>query len=156
MSKPTWARFIARSMNGEWFYFENRPLLNDNKWTCVGQHAPAPGQMLDNVAWFSSCREIAPSVSPTVAPDFLNFAAKHMADRAATYDQPEGERSMGKAVQAFNAFTGRELTESEGWLLMQCVKNVRLFQRPGFHRDSAEDAIAYGALVAEAKQKEVA
>jgi hypothetical protein len=74
-----------------------------------------------------------------------------MRDRAATYDNPEGERSMGKAVQAFNAITGRDLTEPEGWLLLQVLKDVRLFQRPGYHADSAEDCIAYAALKAEAK-----
>lgn len=85
------------------------------------------------------------------APDLLAQAAKHMADRAATYDQPEGERSMGRAVQAFNAITGRGLTETEGWLLLQVLKDVRLFQRHGYHADSAEDCIAYAALKAEAR-----
>ena len=77
-----------------------------------------------------------------------------MQARAATYDKPDGERSMGKAVEAFNAITGRELTEAEGWLLLAVLKNVRLFQRPGYHADSAEDAVAYGALLAEAKARE--
>lgn len=34
------------------------------------------------------------------------------------------------------------------------IKVVRLFQREGFHRDSAEDAIAYAALLAESKARE--
>lgn len=88
------------------------------------------------------------------ATDLLNKAASHMADRAATYDKPEGERSMGRAVQAFNAITGRDLSETEGWLLMQVLKDVRLFQRAGYHADSAEDCIAYAALKAEAKARE--
>lgn len=90
------------------------------------------------------------------ADELLSKAAQHMQDRAATYDKPEGERSMGKAVQAFNAITGRDLTEPEGWLLMQVLKDVRLFQRPGYHADSAEDCIAYAALKAEAKAVPVA
>jgi hypothetical protein len=85
------------------------------------------------------------------ADELLQKAASHMRDRAATYDKPEGERSMGRAVQAFNAITGRDLTEPEGWLLLQVLKDVRLFQRPGYHADSAEDCIAYAALKAEAK-----
>lgn len=88
------------------------------------------------------------------ATDILNKAAGHMADRAATYDKPEGERSMGRAVEAFNAITGRDLSESEGWLLLQVLKSVRLFARPGYHADSAEDGVAYAALVAEAKSVE--
>lgn len=88
------------------------------------------------------------------APQLLERAAGHMRDRSATYDQPQGERSMGKTVQAFNVITGRDLSESEGWLLLQLLKDVRLFQRPGYHADSAEDCIAYSALKAEAKAAE--
>lgn len=87
------------------------------------------------------------------APELLGRAARHMHDRASTYDKPEGERSMGRAVQAFNAITGRDLTESEGWLLLQVLKDVRLFTRSEYHADSAEDCIAYAALKAEAKSK---
>ena len=84
----------------------------------------------------------------------LQVAADHMRARAATYDKPDGERSMGKTVAAFNAVTGRDLSEAEGWLLLQLLKDVRLFQRPGYHADSAEDCIAYSALKAEAKMAE--
>ena len=84
----------------------------------------------------------------------LQVAADHLRARAATYDKPDGERSMGKTVAAFNAVTGRDLSEAEGWLLLQLLKDVRLFQRPGYHADSAEDCIAYAALKAEAKMAE--
>lgn len=87
------------------------------------------------------------------APELLGRAARHMHDRAATYDTLGGERSMGKAVRAFNAITGRELTEAEGWLLLQVLKDVRLFTRVNYHGDSAEDCIAYAALKAEARSK---
>lgn len=85
------------------------------------------------------------------APELLGRAAAHMHARASTYDAPDGERSMGKAVSAFNAITGHNLTESEGWLLLQVLKDVRLFTRSEYHADSAEDCIAYAALKAEAK-----
>ena len=85
------------------------------------------------------------------AAELLGRAAAHMHDRSSTYDEPEGERSMGKIVTAFNAITGRDLTESEGWMFMQQVKLVRLFTRSEYHADSAEDNIAYAALLAEAK-----
>lgn len=89
------------------------------------------------------------------APDLLAKAAQHMADRAATYDTPGGERSMGRAVHALNAILGRRaLSEPEGWLLLQLLKDVRLFQRDGYHADSAEDCIAYAALKAESKFNE--
>lgn len=85
------------------------------------------------------------------APELLGRAAMHMHERSSTYDKPEGERSMGRTVQAFNAITGHNLSESEGWLLLQVLKDVRLFTRSEYHADSAEDCIAYAALKAEAK-----
>lgn len=88
------------------------------------------------------------------ATDFLRRAADIMEERAKQYDKPDGERSMAKTVQAFNTITGHSLTEAEGWLLMQILKDVRLFQRPGYHADSAEDCVAYSSLKAEAKAKE--
>lgn len=99
---------------------------------------------------FQSHEEAAKVPEPKAA-ELLGRAAAHMHDRSATYDEPEGERSMGKIVTAFNAITGRDLTESEGWMFMQQVKLVRLFTRSEYHADSAEDNIAYAALLAEAK-----
>lgn len=92
--------------------------------------------------------------APTSAPDFLEVAAGHMRDRAATYDKEAGERSMAQTVNVFNAFHGTQLTEAQGWHLMQILKDVRLFTRPAFHQDSAEDGVAYSALKAEAKARE--
>lgn len=88
---------------------------------------------------------------PFKAADLLDRAGQHMKDRAATYDKPEGERSMAATVAAFNAQTGRDLTESEGWLLMVNLKIVRDRQRERPHRDSIEDLVAYGALYGEAR-----
>ena len=59
------------------------------------------------------------------APDFLRRAAQHIEDRAAARDKPEGERSMGRCVAAFNAITGHALTERDGWLFMVALKMAR-------------------------------
>ena len=84
------------------------------------------------------------------APDILKKSAQHMLDRATTYDKPEGERSMAKTVQAFNAITGRDITTAEGWLMLAVLKQVRALQNPGKpHVDSLEDGPAYLALMAE-------
>lgn len=85
------------------------------------------------------------------APDLLDAAAGHMKQRAATYDKPEGERSIGATVDAFNAITGRDLRESEGWLLMTLLKLVRSESKDAPHRDSIEDLIAYSGLYGEAR-----
>ena len=91
------------------------------------------------------------AMPPVQAPELLGRAAALMHERGKTYDQPEGERSMGKCVAAFNAVTGRDLRESEGWLLLTLLKSVRGFTRSEYHADSFEDLIAYGALMAEAR-----
>ena len=193
-----------------------------------GRAVPVPGMAPDKIVPVEPAEELkfvttgldvsADRMSTTLpdhgapridAPALLDIAAGHMRDRAATYDQPGGERSMGRTVEAFNIITGREgcdelvgralqmvrehlhwmhttifspaaglqtvkrleglaqmldaslsqgkarsITESEGWLLMQILKDVRDRQREKPHRDSLEDGIAYSALKAEARLAE--
>jgi hypothetical protein len=90
----------------------------------------------------------------TTAAEILNKAAAHMNGRAATYDQPEGERSMAQTVAVFNLHHGTSLTEAQGWHFMQILKDVRLFSKGDYHADSAEDCVSYAALKAEAKAKQ--
>lgn len=91
----------------------------------------------------------------TDATAFLSAAASHMRERGKAYDSLErGERSMKRTVNAFWAITGHKLSEAEGWLFLQLLKDVRQWQAPAFHRDSAEDCVAYAALKAEALASE--
>lgn len=87
------------------------------------------------------------------ASDFLLAAMNHLGDRASTYDNPTGERSMGRTVEAFNAITGHKLSEEQGWLFMSCLKLVRS-QQGKYKSDNFEDLIAYGALQGECAAKE--
>jgi hypothetical protein len=89
------------------------------------------------------------------AQQLLNKAQTHMQARAATYDKPEGERSMAATVAAYNAITGQALTEANGWLLMAVLKMVRDNQRKEAHVDSVEDLVAYASLYGEARLGEV-
>lgn len=108
-----------------------------------GLHYPAPAN--------AQARKADALADPMTAPSFCQKAADLMAERGKTYDKGgKAERSMAATVTAFNAITGRDLSEPEGWLLMSLVKRVRQYQNPSFHRDSAEDAVAYAALEAEA------
>jgi len=84
----------------------------------------------------------------------LARAKGHQEQRAKDYDQPGGERSMGKTVAAFNIFTDRDLSESEGWLFMQILKDVRDRSVPAGHQDSIEDCVSYAALKGEARLRE--
>lgn len=83
------------------------------------------------------------------ASDILDKAAGHLKDRAATYDKPAGERSMGAAVEAFRSITGVKLTTEQGWLFMALLKAVRS-QQGCYRADNYEDGAAYFALAGEA------
>ena len=89
------------------------------------------------------------------AHEVLEAGVKHMQDRAATYDKPDGERSMEATVNAFNVITGDGLmnTEERGWLFMNILKMVRS-QQGEFKLDNYEDGAAYWGLAAEAAHKE--
>lgn len=84
------------------------------------------------------------------AEQFLQSGAAILSERGKEYDTNDGERSMERTVAAFNVITGHDLTEAEGWLFMQLLKDVRQWTASGFHEDSAVDCINYAALKAEA------
>jgi hypothetical protein len=88
------------------------------------------------------------------APDSLLYAAADLiSSRGKERDKAGGERSMARCVNTFNAMTGRDLSEEEGWLFMVYLKHARM-QGGAFKRDDYEDAIAYTALQAECAIKE--
>ena len=89
-----------------------------------------------------------------IAPEFLRAAAGHMEDRAVTYDNPGGERSMEKTVAMFNTLTGHKLTTEQGWTFMALLKIVRS-QQGDQHNDNYEDGAAYIALAGEASQDRI-
>jgi hypothetical protein len=126
----------------EWFnseYFEGKRGYNKSEHKSARQQLGLePASVPEGVAG-----------EPRTAEAFLHEAAELMTERGKQYDQEGGERSMGKTVKAFNAITGKDLTESEGWLLMSLLKRVRQHSGAGYHKDSAEDAVAYAALEAE-------
>jgi len=88
------------------------------------------------------------------AIEFLERAADLMLERGREYDSPEGERSMGRTVAAFNVLTGNILSEQDGWLFMMLLKLARQQNAKGWHQDSSEDTIAYAALMAESWQNQ--
>lgn len=86
--------------------------------------------------------------SSLTANYFLEEGLKAMVDRAKSRDAENGERSMLRTVAAFNALTGRDLTEAEGWTFMIQLKLARASQG-AFHADDYIDAAAYAALLGE-------
>ena len=81
-------------------------------------------------------------------------------DRASSTIQTRGkerdkgsERSMKSAVEAFNALTGRELTETEGWKFMVILKLARA-NGGSFNMDDYLDGAAYMALAGECEHEQ--
>ena len=85
----------------------------------------------------------------TNAKHILEAAAATLDQRGKQYDAEGGERSMERAVVAFAAVTGVEMTVTQGWQFMQILKMVRSNQGGGYHEDSYLDGVAYAALAAE-------
>lgn len=88
------------------------------------------------------------------AAEFLDKAAGTILSRGKDYDSPQGERSMEKTVQLFNLRTGHQLTETDGWVFLGYLKDVRQDSAGGAHHDSAVDRINYSLLEAEARFRE--
>lgn len=84
------------------------------------------------------------------AHEILSSGATHLKDRAAVYDNAEGERSIPNVVAAFIAITGdaKMDTAEKGWMFMVLLKLVRT-QQGDFKLDNYEDAAAYCALMGE-------
>lgn len=83
------------------------------------------------------------------AQTIIERASEEMRDRASTYDKPQGERSMGATVRAFESVSGVAMTEEQGWLFMALLKAVRS-QQGALRMDSYIDGAAYFALAGEA------
>lgn len=161
---PEWANWIAQSpsdgSSGIWCFFAGEPTDKvDGIWACSTGKALTgrSGLLLGDWRDTLEQRPFEPFVSvedaPITAHSILEAAGGHMRDRAATYDNPEGERSMGATVEAFRAITGHKLTEEQGWLFMQLLKAVRS-QQGAYRADSYEDGSAYCALAGEAAARE--
>lgn len=85
-----------------------------------------------------------------LAPQILDLAQSAMKNRAEERDNhPNGERSMKACVEGFNALTGHELTEGQGWLFMAVLKIARS-QGGKVNLDDYVDGAAYFALAGEA------
>lgn len=85
------------------------------------------------------------------ATEILQKAASIMEERGKQYDQENGERSMGKAISAFNAIKSASLSESDGWLLLTILKMVRDNMKQQPHEDSIHDMVAYSSLYGESR-----
>ena len=113
----------------------------------MDRHMSGLSQALKNAVPYAKTRA-------TTAPDILDQAKAEQANRAQFYDAPAGERSMGKAIAAFNVMHGTRLTEVQGWQFMELLKMVRSSQ--GTPRlDNYVDGASYCALAGEAAMRTI-
>lgn len=90
-------------------------------------------------------------MTPQPTPDAVSIlidAADAITERGVERDQPTGERSMARAVRAFNAMCGTSLTEHQGWQFMVMLKMARS-TGGALRLDDYTDAAAYCALAGE-------
>ncbi|QMP18281.1 hypothetical protein phiV141_24 [Vibrio phage phiV141] len=83
-----------------------------------------------------------------IASDFAEQAVAEMKDRAASRDC-DGERSMERTVNAFNAMFGHKMTTVQGWQFMELLKMARSVGG-AYREDDFVDGVAYAALAGEA------
>lgn len=155
MSKPTeWplgAVAWAQDESGDWWAYRDVPVLGNHGWrgnyiTSSRKQGECPED------WKESMFIKSPEQQVNMAAETLRAALSHMDDRAATYDNEQGERSMGKCVAMFNSLYGQELTEEQGWAFMCLLKIVRTSQGD-FRADNYEDLAAYAGLMRESAGK---
>ena len=87
------------------------------------------------------------------ASEIAETAAMSIKDRAATRDTESGERSMARIVRVFNAATGHNLSEREGWIFQIATKLGRAAQG-GHNVDDYIDLGGYAALAGESAERE--
>lgn len=144
----------------EWKYFGDDWCLSNgtvglkhDDWFKYKFGDPQPARQLELFVSVEDSDISTPVKVAITAASMLTAALGHMEDRAKTYDAPGGERSMGKTVAAFNTITGLELTEEQGWLFMEILKQVRS-QQGDYRPDNYEDMVAYAALRGECAARE--
>ena len=74
-------------------------------------------------------------------------------ERGTERDQPDGERTIPRCVTAFNAITGYNLSNCDGWLFMEILKRCRSVQG-AYKYDDYRDGVGYAALRAEEARME--
>lgn len=110
---------------------------------------------LDKIAktlrnWDRRAEEVLAKNHNSEAQRILGEAADNIDNRAAERDT-ECERSMARAVAIFNAYSGKQLSETEGWIFMVALKMAR--SKAGkFQRDDYVDLAAYAALAGECEK----
>lgn len=89
-------------------------------------------------------------IKPKSAEAFITKTLQILKERGKEngYDKKE-ERSFKKIASVCSIILGKEINADDIALILLVLKLVRQFQQDRYHQDSAEDAIAYAAFIAE-------
>lgn len=134
------------------FYWDETPQGQEYWCDLAGTYSPSIDDEEHDITDYSLTlveERVVPVKQEQTSEYFLQKAIDLQRERGKEYDAGK-ERSMGKNVAVFNIITGHALTESDGWLFMQLLKDVRQWTKPDYHADSAEDCVSYASLKAEA------
>lgn len=130
--------------------FTRRPYTSDQCDTCGMRQSECKGT---GAGVSATPGEPLETPAPLTATGILDAAAQHMRDRASQRDQEGGERSMARIVATFNALTGHNLTERDGWAFMVALKLGRAYCTPTGTPDDYQDGAAYFGLMGECASK---
>ena len=156
---PDWAVCLVKNHDGRLWWHENKPIPGTHKvWESskgrveIAEHGIPPTDFTREIEYRPDSLLGPSAAAGRSAADYLESARSEMEDRAASRDQPDGERSMRRAVEAFNAIYGKDLTEAQGWQFMSILKKARGAQGE-YREDDYTDDVAYCALAAESAVK---
>lgn len=93
---------------------------------------------------------IPPEVRAVPIAVQLVTAGANMINKRASDRDVEQERSMADIVKTFNAYSGHNLTEIDGWAFMVILKLIRS-KRGNFKADDFIDMASYAGLMGEAR-----
>ena len=148
---PNWAIAVAKFNNPAWIGHEGYNYRVDESNCFEYQfNDENPRGAFIVMEWRPGY--VTPAATPRIAAhEFLERGVNHMRDRTVQRDSEAGERSMARAVAAFNAQEGTNLTEAQGWRFMIQLKYARAVNGV-FVADDYEDMAAYAGLAGEAAQ----
>lgn len=118
--------------------------VNTEQPTAVQSKIISVEELVNNVGQHLCIKE-----QPVNASSILQKARECLDNRATERDhEANGERSMKRCVESFNALTGHTLSVTDGWIFMGILKLARSLGG-AYREDDYIDAAAYMALAGE-------
>ena len=145
------------AIHWEYLNFDAQPIADAvtevNAITSASTSAVTLTKQADTIAQDAVAKAWEGTSKVPVAVAMLQEAANTLHDRAVSRDTPEGERSIGAAVAAFNAIYGTDITPQQGWMFMVFLKAARSANGQT-NMDDFVDGAAYFALAGEEASKQ--